>query len=55
MLETFSSKLDWIETLTLLIISITKAASKKIGALIRSMKFHVVLSGLVLLISTWNC
>ena len=32
---TFSSKLDWGSY----IISITKTASKKIGALIRSMKF----------------
>ena len=33
---TFSSKLDWGSY----IISIAKTASKKIGALIRSMKFH---------------
>ena len=33
---TFSSKLDWGSC----IISIAKTASKKIGALIRSMKFH---------------
>ena len=33
---TFSSKLDWVSY----IISISKSASKKIGALIRSMKFH---------------
>ena len=63
---TFSSKLDWG------IISIAKTASKKIRALIRSMKFlslevaisinllygHAcntfVMSGLVLLIVTWN-
>ena len=32
---TFSSKLDWVSY----IISIAKTASKKIGALIRSMKF----------------
>ena len=32
---TFASKLDWCSY----IISITKTASKKIGALIRSMKF----------------
>ena len=67
---TFSSKLDWGSY----IVSIAKTASRKIGALIRSMKFvslsllcisinlpydHVwntaVMSGLVLLIATWNC
>ena len=63
-------KLDWGSY----IISIAKTASKKIGALIRSMKFFspevalyfykstighvsktVVMSGLVLLVATWNC
>ena len=67
---TFSSKLDWASY----IVSIAKTASKKIGALIRSMKFlspevalylykstirpcmeFVVMSGLVLLVATWNC
>ena len=62
---TFASNLDWGSY----IVSITKTASKKIGALIRSMKFlspevalpygHVwntaVMSGLVLLVATWNC
>ena len=68
---TFSSKLDWGSY----IISIAKIASKKIGALISSMKFlypkvvlylckstiynhawnTVVMSGLVLLVATWNC
>ena len=66
---TFSSKLDWGSY----IISIAKTASKKIGTLIRSMKFlspevslcfykstirpwnTVVMSGLVLLVVTWNC
>ena len=67
---TFSSKLDWGSY----IISIAKTASKKIGALIRSVKFlspevalylckstirhvwnTVVMSGLVLLVATWNC
>ena len=60
---TFSSKLDWGSY----IVSIAKTASKKIGALIRSMKFlfpevalylyksTVVMSGLVLLVATWNC
>ena len=59
---TFSSKLDWDSY----IVSIAKTASKKIGALIRSMKFlspevalnlpyghvwnTVVMSGLVLLV-----
>ena len=72
MLElTFFSKLDWGSY----IISIAKSASKKIGALICSMKFlspevalylykstirpnawnTVVMSGLVLLVATWNC
>ena len=46
------------------IISIAKTASKKIVALIRSMKFlspyvhiwnTVVTSGLVPLVATWNC
>ena len=67
---TFSSKLDWV----CYIVSIAKTASKKIGALICSMKFlspellcisislpygHLwntaVMSGLVLLVATWNC
>ena len=64
---TFSSKLDWGSY----IISIAKTASKKIGALIRSMKFlspevalylykstiwnTIIMSGLVLLVATWNC
>ena len=64
---TFSSKLDWGSY----IIYIAKTASKKIGALIHSMKFlspeisinlpyshvcnTVVMSGLVLLVATWNC
>ena len=62
---TFSSKLDWGSY----IVSIAKTASKKIGALIRSMKFlspevalylghawnTVVISGLVPLVATWNC
>ena len=67
---TFSSKLDWGSY----IVSIVKTASKKIGALIHSMKFlspevalylynlpyghvwnTVVMSGLVLLVATWNC
>ena len=67
---TFSSKLDWGSY----IVSIAKTASKKIGALIRSMKFlsprllcisisqpygnvwnTAVMSGLVLLVATWNC
>ena len=66
----FSSKLD----LGPYIISVAKTASKKIGALIHSMKFlshevalhlykstigpcmdTVVMSGLVLLVATWNC
>ena len=66
---TFSSNLDWGSY----IASIAKTASKKIGALIRSMKFlspevalisinlpyghvwnTVVMSGLVLLVATWN-
>ena len=66
----FSSKLDWGSY----IISIAKSASKKIEALIHSMKFlspdllfisinlpyghawnAVVMSGLVLLVPTWNC
>ena len=66
---TFSSNLDW----GFYIASIAKTASKKIGALIRSMKFlspevalisinlpyghvwnTVVMSGLVLLVATWN-
>ena len=68
---TFSCKLDWGSY----IVSIAKTASKKIGVLIRSMKFlspevalylyinlpyghvwkTVVMSGLVLLLATWNC
>ena len=67
---TFSSKLDWGSY----IVSIAKTASKKIGALIRSMKFlspevalclykstirpcmeYCFVSGLVLLVATWNC
>ena len=67
---TFSSKLDWGSY----IVSIAKTASKKIGALIRSMRFlspevalfsislpygyvwnTVVMSGMVLLVATWNC
>ena len=58
----FSSKLDW----GFKIISIAKTASKKIEALIRSVKFRsinlqnslawntVIISGLVLLVATWN-
>ena len=58
----FSSKLDW----GFKIISIAKTASKKIEALIRSGKFRsinlqnslawntVIISGLVLLVATWN-
>ena len=64
---TFSSKLDWASY----IISIAKTASKKIGALTRSMKFlspeylyklpydhvwnTVVMSGLLLLVASCNC
>ena len=67
---TFCSKLDW----GFYIVSIAKTASKKIGALVLSMKFFllrllcisinlaydlvwntVVMSGLVLLVATWNC
>ena len=64
---TFSSKLDWGSY----IISIAKTASKKIRALICSMKFvspevalylykstthnTVVTSGLVPLVASWNC
>ena len=67
---TFYSKLDWCSY----IVSIAKTASKKIGALIHSMKFFllrllcisinlpydhvwntVAMSGLVLLVATWNC
>ena len=66
---TFSSKLDW----DAYVVSIAKTASKKIGALIRSMKFFspevalylykstiqpwntTVMSGLMLLVATWNC
>ena len=55
---TFSSKLDWGSY----IISIAKTVSKKIGALIRSINLPydhvwntVVMSGLVLLVATWNC
>ena len=67
---TFFPKLDWGSY----IISITQSVSKKIGALIHSMKFlspglffisinlphshawnTVVISGLVLLVATWNC
>ena len=57
---TFSSKFNWGTC----IISIAKITSKKIGALIRSMKFvspevalwnTVVSSGLVPLVATWNC
>ena len=62
---TSSSKLDRVSY----VISIAKTASKKIGALTRSMKFalylykstispymeYVVTSGLVPLIATWNC
>ena len=67
---TFCSKLDWGSYT----VSIAKTLSKKVGALIRSMKFlspevdlylyksttrHVwntaVMSGLVLLVATWNC
>ena len=61
---TFSYKLDWCSY----IVSIAKTASKKIGALIRFMKFlspeilpyshvwnTVVTSGLVPLVATWNC
>ena len=61
----FASKLDWGSY----IISVAKTASKKIGALIHSMKFvspevnlpyahvwnTVVTSGLVPLVATWNC
>ena len=62
---TFSSKLDWGSY----IISFAKTASKKIWALICSMKFlspevnlpyghrwnTVVISGAVLLVANWNC
>ena len=62
---TFSSKLVWVS----FIISIAKTASKKIEALILSLKFlspevalyvykstiSVVMSGLVLLVATLNC
>ena len=55
---TYSSKLDWGSY----IVSIAKTASKKIGALIPSMKFMefvlwktVIMSGLVLLVATCNC
>ena len=67
---TLSSKLDWGSY----VISIAKTASKKIGTLIRSMKFlspevalylykstiwpcmeYCFMSGLVLLVATWNC
>ena len=64
---TFSSKLDWGSY----IISIAKTASKKIGALICSMKFlslevvlylykspsinTIVMSGLLPLVAQWNC
>ena len=67
---TFSSKLDWGSY----IVSIAKTASKKIGALICSVKFlspevalylykctiwlctdTVVMSGLVVVVVTWNC
>ena len=67
---TFSSEYDWGSY----IVCIAKTASKKIGALIHSMKFlspevalisinlpydhvwnTVVMSGLVLLVATWNC
>ena len=63
----FSFKLDWGSY----IVSVAETASKKIGALIRSMKFPspevapylryghvwntVVMSGLMLLVGTWNC
>ena len=62
LLLSFYSKLDWVQY----IISIAKTASRKIGALIRSMEFlstevalylyksTVVMSGLVLLLATWN-
>ena len=64
---TFSSKFDWDSY----IISIAKTTSKKIGILIRCVKVlspevalylykstiwnSVVMSGLVLLVATWNC
>ena len=50
---TVSSKMDCGSYLT----SIAKTASKKIGALICSMKFRpkVVTSGLGPLVATWNC
>ena len=57
---TLSFKLDWGPY----IMSIAKTASKKIGALTRSMKFlcivcdawnTVVISRLVLQVATWNC
>ena len=64
---TLSSKLDWDSY----IISIAKTTSKKIGILIRCVKVlspevalylykstiwnSVVMSGLVLLVATWNC
>ena len=49
---TFSSKLDWGSY----IISIAKTASKKIGALIRSMKFLSPEVALYLYKSTiWSC
>ena len=66
----FSFKSDWDSY----VISIAQTASKKIGALIHSMKFlspevalylyksniqpsmeYCVMSGLVLLLATWNC
>ena len=58
----FSSKLNWGSY----IFSIAKTASKKIGALICSVRFlspevalylynTVVTSGLVPLVATWNC
>ena len=65
--STFSSKLDWDSY----IICIAKTTSKKIGILIRCVRFlspevalylykstiwnSVVMSGLVLLVATWNC
>ena len=52
---TFPSKLDWGSYITF----IAKTASKKIEALIRSIKFLspvvALYLGLVLLVATWKC
>ena len=47
LLLTFSSKLHWVSC----ILSIAKTGSKKIGALIRSMKYLYSM----LLVATWHC